>query len=132
MTKKCNRCGELKSSDEYYPRNNICKDCKRSYRMNYYRKNKDLEKKKMREYSHLPEIRERNRLNALGNYYRYVNQYRCRSLSWYYVKRGEIERMGCAVCGKSAEMHHPNYKDPKNVVWLCRNHHIEREALCTP
>lgn len=39
------------------------------------------------------------------------------------LKRGLIERQPCRICGAEAEAHHPNYLNPLQVDWLCRNHH---------
>lgn len=41
------------------------------------------------------------------------------------LARGQIERQPCEVCGEKAEKHHPDYTKPKEVVWLCRKHHME-------
>lgn len=44
------------------------------------------------------------------------------------VRRGEIERKPCEVCG-AAEVHghHDDHGKPLDVRWLCRLHHLERE-----
>lgn len=39
------------------------------------------------------------------------------------IKNGEIIVKNCEVCGKRAEVHHNNYKDPFDVSWLCTKHH---------
>lgn len=40
------------------------------------------------------------------------------------VRRGRIERQPCQRCGiEPAEGHHPDYRDPLRVEWLCRRHH---------
>jgi len=39
MRKVCNRCGEEKDLDEFYPRYNICKLCKRNDASKYYKTN---------------------------------------------------------------------------------------------
>lgn len=46
------------------------------------------------------------------------------------VKRGEIDRAPCAVCGlKDAEAHHEDYSRPLDVIWLCHAHHMELHML---
>ena len=47
-----------------------------------------------------------------------------RSYARVYMLRGKIEVEGCALCGASAEMHHPDYDKPLEIVWLCREHHL--------
>ncbi|RWR44975.1 hypothetical protein EOW65_17680 [Sinirhodobacter ferrireducens] len=40
-------------------------------------------------------------------------------------RRGEIESQPCAVCGNpKSEAHHPDYRFPLKVIWLCRKHHV--------
>lgn len=40
------------------------------------------------------------------------------------VTRGKIERKPCAKCGtQKAEMHHEDYGEPLEVIWLCRPCH---------
>jgi ribosomal protein L15E len=40
------------------------------------------------------------------------------------IRRGLIERDVCAVCGDpETDGHHPDHKNPLEVVWLCRRHH---------
>ena len=47
------------------------------------------------------------------------------------VRRGDIQRKPCNVCGNPiVEGHHEDYTKPLEVIWLCRkchcNHHKER------
>ena len=46
-----------------------------------------------------------------------------RSYAKVYLKRGLLVKKGCAVCGEDAQMHHPDYDRPLDVVWLCKKHH---------
>lgn len=40
------------------------------------------------------------------------------------LRRGDIIKMPCKVCGTSnSEAHHENYDSPLDVTWLCRLHH---------
>lgn len=47
-----------------------------------------------------------------------------RSQAGVYLKRGQIQRKPCEVCGDRAEMHHPDHEQPRFVAWLCREHHL--------
>ena len=51
---------------------------------------------------------------------------RCRSYAGVYLRRGALTRQPCFVCdADDAQMHHPDYGEPLNVVWLCRKHHLD-------
>ncbi|WBU62103.1 hypothetical protein [Paracoccus albus] len=40
------------------------------------------------------------------------------------LKRGEITRQPCEVCGHpKTDAHHDDYDAPLQVRWLCRQHH---------
>jgi len=41
------------------------------------------------------------------------------------VGRGRLEQRPCAVCGaEKSDAHHPDYRRPLEVIWLCRKHHM--------
>ena len=43
------------------------------------------------------------------------------------VRTGELVRSPCVVCGEiKSEGHHEDYEQPLDVVWLCKDHHIQR------
>lgn len=43
-----------------------------------------------------------------------------------YVKRGKVVKLPCEICGSErSEAHHEDYDKPLEVVWLCREHHLE-------
>jgi hypothetical protein len=49
----------------------------------------------------------------------------CRSYAGVYLRQGKLEREPCLICDEAdAEMHHPDYSKPLNIVWLCRKHHL--------
>lgn len=42
------------------------------------------------------------------------------------LRVGRITRLKCMVCGSSdSEAHHEDYSKKLDVMWLCRQHHIE-------
>ena len=50
----------------------------------------------------------------------------CRAHTKVYLKRGNIIRTPCIVCGDiNSEAHHEDYNKPKEVIWYCRKHHLE-------
>lgn len=46
-----------------------------------------------------------------------------------YLKRGKIKKEACKICGDKAQMHHPDYGKPLEIMWLCRKHHLELHKL---
>lgn len=50
----------------------------------------------------------------------------CRSYLNVYIKRGKITKLPCSICGNiESEAHHEDYDKPLDVIWLCREHHLE-------
>ena len=48
----------------------------------------------------------------------------CRGITQRKVKRGELIKQPCVICGeKNVHAHHNDYTDPDKVVWLCPYHH---------
>lgn len=48
----------------------------------------------------------------------------------YALKRGDLKKLPCEVCGEIlVEAHHSRYDRPLSVNWLCRKHHRERDVL---
>ena len=46
------------------------------------------------------------------------------------VKRGDMQRKPCIICGSpKADAHHPNHSEPLRVEWLCRKCHQRFHAL---
>ena len=51
---------------------------------------------------------------------------RVREAVKYALKSGKLVKTACHVCGKdNVEGHHPDYSRPLDVVWLCREHHLQ-------
>jgi hypothetical protein len=49
-----------------------------------------------------------------------------RSYARVYLRRGKLAAEPCVVCGAvPAQMHHPDYAKPLEVVWFCALHHRE-------
>lgn len=57
---------------------------------------------------------------------RYPERVKARQEVFNAIKRGEIIRQSCSVCGlEKAHAHHEDYSKPLDVIWLCRKHHRE-------
>jgi hypothetical protein len=52
-----------------------------------------------------------------------------RSYANVYKQRGLLIEEPCKVCGGKAQMHHPDYRRPLAVEWLCEEHHAYLHAL---
>lgn len=40
--------------------------------------------------------------------------------------RGTLKKLPCFICGASVvDAHHPDYSAPLDVIWLCRQHHMQ-------
>ena len=47
-----------------------------------------------------------------------------RSYAYVYLKRGKIKKQPCKRCkSQNSQMHHPNYKKPLLIIWLCGSCH---------
>jgi hypothetical protein len=67
--------------------------------------------------------------NARRTKYRlhHPQNYNCEKRFLKGLRDGKIKRGPCSVCGTdlNVEGHHTDYKKPLEVVWLCRQHHLE-------
>ena len=44
----------------------------------------------------------------------------------YAIKTGKVVKLPCQECGsQDSQAHHPDYSKPLDVIWLCREHHME-------
>ena len=58
--------------------------------------------------------------------HRYESNNREKTSAWKKAFRANIDKSPCVVCGSNNSVkHHDNYKEPLNIVWLCRAHHKE-------
>lgn len=117
----CSLCKRLRSADHFgvnvARKRSKCLDCERvEYRIRYS----------------LGLIPKRKR-GAFVPQSRY--KIKARNLLQAAVRRGKIIPQPCKECGiKKVDGHHPDYKKPYEVVWLCRSHHskLHRKPIDTP
>lgn len=133
--KRCNVCGEVKSSSDFYAHPKMtdgllgkCKVChrkhmmeKRAARIEYYRQYD-------RDRASLPH-RVADNARILREY-RSANPDRVAANNAVAraLRDGRLKRQPCWVCGKRAVAHHPDYSSPLDVVWLCQVHHKAAHA----
>lgn len=54
---------------------------------------------------------------------------KARRLVGYAIRDGRLLRLPCEKCGnEKSEAHHPDYRSPLKVMWLCSKHHREEHS----
>lgn len=110
-----------------------CKYCaKKDVRMNYYsnrerareyekKRNKTLKRKKQKA---VYQLRRRNK---------HRGKCRAEQMVSNAIRDGRIIRRPCVKCGNpKSEAHHPDYRKPLDVIWLCMKHHREEHNVSNP
>lgn len=129
--KFCPKCGETKLLDSFArdarAPNGLrcwCKacNCKRTaeYRLENLEKCREQQRATLR--------RTAEERNAYRREQRklYPEKFRAHKQLLAAVKRGDVLKHPCWVCGSDrSEAHHPCYDQPLDVVWLCSQHHKE-------
>ena len=70
-----------------------------------------------------------NRKKAPRHRKKHADRLKARNTLNYAITSGVLQRDICAICGSSnAEIHHPNYRVPNNIYWLCNKHHLEQHG----
>ena len=124
--KECFKCGVEKELDAFYKhpqmadgRVNKCKECSkadvrqnRADKVEYYRAY-DRERGNRQTKSYCDEYRRR-----------YPKKASARRKVSYHLRKGNLTRKPCEVCGESeTHAHHPDYERALDVMWLCAAHH---------
>lgn len=79
------------------------------YWRDYRSKHKEERKKRLKEYNE-----------------KYPEKIRARYILNNAIRKGQLERKSCEVCGnEKAEAHHDDYTKPLEVKWLCSKCHAE-------
>ena len=129
--KACFKCGEIKPLSDFYKHKkmadghlNKCKECTKKDVALYREENIE----KIREY-------DRDRGNRQDSSYmdeykrRYPKKYKAHNMVSNHLKRGNISRKPCEVCGSHKSVaHHDDYSLPLDVRWLCQAHHMQWHA----
>lgn len=136
--KKCNKCGQLKSSDSFHKdsskpdsRSTVCKLCKLA-------QNKDYAATTTGKQSHAMAKKKWFATNS-GKTTRANSNRRHRDKHKLAVvardklngalRAGRVTRQPCEVCGSEfTEAHHRDYSKPLDVKWLCRRHHLSEHG----
>ena len=132
-TKKCFKCGVIKSLNNFYKHPNMpdgtvnkCKECSKKDVSENYRKNinhyieyeRNRFKKKERK-EQIKKYQQKRREKFKGKEY-------ARNKVNNSIRDGKLKRLPCEKCGeKKSEAHHADYRSPLKIIWLCRKHHLE-------
>jgi hypothetical protein len=146
MRKVCRKCNTEKDILEFYRHSiekdghtSVCKDCIKIQVVKYAANNKEkvnlrarkwrlINKERVRYYWDNFELKNKEKLAERHKLWRRKNIIKARvhSTVGNYVRRGDIIKRPCVVCGeiKRVHGHHNDYSKPLDIVWLCPKHHI--------
>lgn len=134
MKKKCFKCGEEKSINEFYKHPRMsdghlgkCKSCsKKDVRLNYC-KNIDQYKEYDRKRMDDPKRMKKRRMYSAKYVRKHPEKYKCRMILLNAIRDGKIKRKkkceNCGITGVRIEGHHEDYRKPFEVIWLCTGCH---------
>lgn len=151
MNKKCSRCKKEKPIKGFYRnrstkdgRDSYCMKCKRDYMLNnkrpvtpemrhkYYLENKERILAQHKEYRETDKERKFAAAAAKRHSRKYPDKIKARSISFVAITNGKLKRPEtCSKCpsNKEIQAHHPDYRKPLDVIWLCRICHMEHHRL---
>jgi len=135
MTKKCFKCGKKKELNQFYKHPATadkhlgkCKNCtKNDVRERY---NDEESRKRIVAYEKKrfqnPERKKKTKQYAINRKIKHPNKVRANRAVHTALKNGSLKRLPCEVCGDiKSQTHHPDYRRPLYVKWLCFKHHRE-------
>ena len=116
------------------------KEKQRQYSKTYYEAHKDniewnhkfreANKKALKKYreNNVEKNRNSTRVSIEKAHNKYPEKVLARKQLRNAIRRGEIRRQPCEVCGQSEKIHghHEDYTKPLDVKWLCPDHHALR------
>ncbi len=77
-------------------------------------------------YNQKPEVKERRRSSSRRQIERHPEKYLARQVLQHALRKREITKGTCQVCGNpQVDGHHEDYTKPLDVMWLCRRHHTD-------
>lgn len=126
MKKICKDCKKEKLISEFYGVQGECKKCTQKRVQNNYIRNHNH----YVEYEKERWLDPQRRLKAL-EYQRTRRKKspgkdKARNKIKSALRGGLIQRQPCEKCGSiKSEAHHPDYRSPLKILWLCRKHHLE-------
>lgn len=123
--KTCARCNAIKPTDDFYARQNVCKECVKARVRENYRANRDhyvaYDKRREQEGN-----RKDFKATALKKHRTtHPDKYRARTAVNNAIRDGRLIRQPCQNCGttQNVHAHHHDYSKPLDVEWLCKDCH---------
>lgn len=132
-TKVCFKCKKTKSLNEFYRHSemadgylNKCKECNKKDVAKNYQKNREYYAEYERKRFQDPKRKKLSLEYQRKRRTKSPDQYKAHSLTGNAVRDGRLIQGVCVICGDpKTEAHHEDYSKPLDVIWLCREHHLE-------
>lgn len=133
MKKQCFKCKKIKDIKLFYVHKQMgdgylgkCKKCAKKDVKNWYKNTIEKRQEYERERFKRPERKKQ----VLGYQKQRREKYKGKNLARAKInngyKNGTIKKQPCEVCGNpKTQAHHPDYRKPLDVKWLCFKHHRE-------
>lgn len=134
--KQCTKCKQWKDKSEFCmdkrrnKERSHCKKCTKISRSKVYQNRKKYYNQYSKEYAskHQEIMYKSTRKWMVAN----PEKRKAQKALLYAIESGKIIRQPCSVCNNpKSHGHHPDYKLPYDVIWLCAQHHkdIHREVV---
>ena len=134
MKKQCFKCNKVKDIRCFYRHPqmfdghlNKCKNCTKEDVKNPKYRERIIAYEKKRQY--FPERKEAMIKYQQIRRQRFKGIARARAKINNALRSGQIKKSPCEICGiEKVEAHHPDYRSPLKIRWLCRKHHLTIEG----
>jgi len=132
-TKTCFKCGIEKNLEDFYKHKemsdghiNKCKECTKIDTKTNYKKNINHYKQYDLERNKTEKRKKQQRTYTKKKRTKYPEKDRANRILNYHVRVGNITKYPCQECGtqENIDAHHEDYSKPLDVIWLCRQCHI--------
>ena len=132
--KTCTCCGIEKPISEYNKHPNMadghigkCRDCRNKHAKQYRLDNREKINAYQRQYRKTERGKELRAISDKKYQKAFPEKINAKQVIYTGIQRGKIKRLPCEVCGSSVDVHahHSDYTKPRQIVWLCRQHHME-------
>lgn len=135
MRKKCFKCKQTKDISLFYAHPKMadkhfgkCKLCTKRDVKNRYNDPEGYLKVIRYELKRKSTLHRKQKTLLYQRKSRIVNKHKWKiwNLINYLKQTGKLKSQPCVKCGNiKTEAHHPDYRKPLYVIWLCRKHHRE-------